>query len=81
MMYYYGNSWGMPHSMGLGLGMGFLDIILWVVLIYFFVRLLRSPGHFEKGGRKDALDILKERYAKGEMDKEKYESMKKDLSD
>jgi len=47
-------------------------ILLLVVLYYLF----RSYGI---QGKKDALEILKERYAKGEITKEEFEEMKKNL--
>lgn len=83
MMYYYGNSWGMPHSSLWGMGFGFINLVFWIFVIFIFIRLIRNAdiGHVGKGGghSKDAMEILKERYAKGEIDKEKFESMKKDL--
>lgn len=54
-------------------GMGWILIIfviLAVAILYF------KPG--QKEG-KSAIDILKERYARGEIDKDEYESKKKDL--
>ncbi len=78
MMYYYGNTWGMPHMYGFG----FLGIIFWIIVIYVFIMILKNSGlHGGKRDKheRDPIDILKERYAKGEIDKEKFESMKKDL--
>jgi putative membrane protein len=75
---YYGN-WGSPILGGL------IMFIFWVAVIYFIVWLIRggkSPFHHECMGGKNnnALDILKERYAKGEINKEEFEAKKKDLS-
>lgn len=75
---------------GLG-GIGFTCMILGNVLfgliiaaiIIIITRLVRRAGHYHDyyhgENKSGALDILKERYAKGEITKEQYESMKKDL--
>ncbi len=75
----------MSSMMGYGLGFapfGFLFMILWWGLIIAGIVALvkwiaRSPG--AEGG-KSPLDILKGRYAKGEIDKQEFETRKKDLS-
>jgi putative membrane protein len=53
-----------------------------VAVIVLLVRWLgdhRSAGHAPTGN--DALDILKERFARGEIDKEEYEERKRILRD
>ena len=69
-MYYY-NDFLFPFHM-----FGFLfQIVFWVLVIYGIVWLFRRA----KGERGNALDILKERYAKGEITREQFEAMKKDI--
>ena len=76
-------------------GIGFMGMIFGKVLfaliiaaiIILIVKLVRRGGHYHghcheyyHGENKSGvLDILKERYAKGEITKEQYENMKKDL--
>ena len=83
-MGYYGNYLG-----GFGLIGPLFMIIFWGLIIWVIVALVRgSRGHSgccgghdaEHGSGGKALDILKERYAKGEIKKEEYEQKKKDLS-
>lgn len=79
MHYFYGNVWGMPHMYGYGFD--FLSILFWLFVIFVGIRLLRNSKIYnDMGHGKDPVDILKERYAKGEIKKEEFESMKKDLS-
>jgi len=77
--------------MGWGYGMfgGIGMILFWGVLIILVVLLVRGvaggwPSRSASWPRQtgsSALDILKERYAKGEISKEEYEERKKTLAD
>lgn len=68
-------------------GFGALHMLLfWGVLIFGIVLLVRwlsrSPTTtFDRPYVKTALDILKERYARGEIGKEEFEQKKRDLTD
>lgn len=59
--------------------------LFWALIIYGAVYLFRQGSHAgpharSHGGESGrALEILKERYAKGEITKEQFESMKKDI--
>ena len=65
---------GMYPLIGMGLFLLFLIVIALIV-----ARLVRRHG-----GRwaihRDSIDIAKDRYAKGEITKEQYDQIKKDLS-
>ncbi|MBI3015770.1 MAG: SHOCT domain-containing protein [Candidatus Tectomicrobia bacterium] len=77
-----GWGWG---GMGFGGGLlGFLFMILfWGVLIagvVLAVRWLTEKSRSGEGRQEDsALEILKKRYARGEIGKEEFEEKKKDL--
>lgn len=72
--------------MGAGWGMGFggiFMILFWVVIIVAVVTLVRwlasGSSRFDLPREKSALDILNERYARGEIDKEEFEQKKRNL--
>jgi len=73
--------WGPMMHYGFGYGGMFMWIIFLVViglLIYFIVKAQKTKGQMPTQ-RESPLDILKGRYAKGEITKEEFERMKKDL--
>lgn len=86
--------WGWDHMLG-GWGWGgmmllggLLMLLFWggiIVLAFFAIRaLVRSEGRgdrddWQRPGEPNALEILKERYARGEISREEYLDMRRDL--
>ena len=77
----------MMTGFGMGLGGGLVMVLFWAVLIVGAVWLAR--GLFPNGQQPltsatrpeaSAEDILKQRYARGEISKEQYDQMRRDLS-
>jgi putative membrane protein len=72
-------NWG--HMMGYGYGGGFMWLIFLIligVVMYFLLKASKSKGP-DGSVMETPLDILKKRYAKGEIDKEEFDRKKKDL--
>ena len=71
-------------SWGFGLGGGFMWIF-WIVLIILVVWLAKTGFGSNPGSRSSgtdspsALEILKQRYARGEINQEEYETKRKHL--
>lgn len=73
--------WGRMMHYGFGNGGMFMWVIFLIViglLIYFAVQAQKTKGQTPTQNE-NYLDILKNRYAKGEITKDEYERMKKDL--
>ncbi len=75
---------GSDYGWGLGMGFGMISVVLfWVLVILGIVILVKwitagSPGAGQAPA-KTALDILKERYARGEIGREEFEQKKRDI--
>jgi len=78
---------GMMGNWGMGWFGGIFMIVFWILLLVglvFVIRwLIQTTGKKGNGGQHGsrALEILKERYARGEIDKAQFEDMKRDLGD
>jgi putative membrane protein len=74
--------WGMhPMWWGWGLGMMLMMLLFWGLMIGGLVLAIRWLLDQRKNTRAvTALEILKRRYAEGEIEKEEFEAMRQDLS-
>ncbi len=87
MGYGYGPGWGMMGNWGYGYGYGPIHMIIWVVIIIAVIALcawmMRSvcmPGMRRHGMPRSAgLDVLEQRYARGEINRDEYLQKKQDL--
>lgn len=72
-------------SGGFGLIGMFIGLIFWILIIVGIVLLIKwlldqgKQGEQLSMTEESAMDILNKRYAKGEISKEKFEQMKRDL--
>jgi putative membrane protein len=87
------HSWGMSGWGGFGALSAILGVIFWVAVIFGIIYLIKSmtaerknrpsnpiiPSMNPPSSGESPLDILKKRYAKGEVSKEEFERMKNDL--
>jgi putative membrane protein len=62
---------------GFGGGIMWIFWVLLVVLILWVVK--TAAGQNSAGEQKSALEILQQRYAKGEIEREEFERKRKDL--
>lgn len=80
--YYHDHLWGGWHGWFMGPIMMLVFIGFAVALVILLVRLLGGSGHGHAVQRhgplgNTALDILKERFARGEIDKDEFEERRK----
>ncbi len=72
--------WG---GQGFGMGFGLLMILFWVgviaAVVWLISTLVRGGTRAPDANDPSAIEVLKRRYAQGEISKEEYEQKKKDL--
>ena len=80
---YYPGGWHMMDDWG-HMTWGYGGVFMWLILlvligfvVYFVARSGKWPG---RGGEETPLEILKKRYARGEITKDEYDRMKKELT-
>lgn len=76
------DGYGMAGGFGFG---GIFMILWWVLVIVGVVALVRwvatsYGGDGKSGGGSKALEILQQRYARGEIDEQEFQNRKRDLT-
>ena len=78
--------WNMNELWGYGMGFGLhwiFMVLFWGLLIWGVISLSRKasrqPAVIGTASEATAIAILKQRYARGELTREKFEAMQKDL--
>ena len=80
MMWGYGPWYG--NGSWMGLIMMAVQMLFWGLIIWFGVSLFTRGGRSSRltNGRNEAMDILRERYAQGEIDTEEFNRRKEELA-
>ncbi|OGM08324.1 hypothetical protein A2Z67_01465 [Candidatus Woesebacteria bacterium RBG_13_36_22] len=93
-MHYWAQPYGREYGFGGGSFMGFLFmVVFWAAVAFIFIMLIKGfyghkhvyehgkdEGDIEDVTSDKPLNILKERYAKGEINKKEFDEIKKDIS-
>lgn len=69
---------GFGHGWGMGWGW-FVILAIIVLIVWLIVNALNKKNNRSTPADKSALDILKDRYARAEIDKQEFEEKKKEL--
>ncbi len=80
------SGWHMGPGMISGWGTGWIMLVFWILILVGLILIIkwlwqmtgREKSGVTSGSR--AFDILKERYARGEINKAEFEAIKKDLA-
>lgn len=78
---------GMMGGWGMGGFGGFFMMVFWILIIIGLIFMVKWLVQTKENGREGvkagsrAIEILKKRYASGEIDKSQFETMKRDLAD
>ena len=81
----WGHMGGWGRMMTFGWGGAFMWVLFLIIIIVVLYFVLQSTGARSHDGspgetlKETSIDILKRRYARGEIDKEEFEQIKKDL--
>ena len=69
------------YGYGMSSGMWILGLIFWILILVGLILLIKYlwEGAGTKRMGESALEVLKKRYARGEISKEEFEDKKKDL--
>lgn len=71
---------GFGHGTGFGMGWGWIiGLIIIGLIVWLVVRTTTHNTSPAAVSKDSALDVLKKRYARGEIDKDEFEEKKKDL--
>ena len=70
---------------GMGWGWSIIMMVFWIAIIVGIIFLIRwvvlsTDRRHETRGEDSAMDILRNRYAKGEINKDEFEEKKKDIA-
>jgi putative membrane protein len=76
----WGYGWGFPHMWFGGAFMALFWIAVIIAIVYVVKALNRTSTGSQVAGD-TPLDIVKKRYAKGEITKEEFDRMKEDLKE
>lgn len=74
-MMWWGN-WGWGMGLMMLIGLIFWGSVIWLI-VWGITRLTKRETHSSE--RRDPLDIARERYARGEINKEQFDQIRKDL--
>lgn len=83
--YGYGPGWGMMGGYGWGYGLLHIAVTVAIIvgvvfLVIWAVRTMAVVGPHDHGPRRSSgLDVLEERYARGEINRDEYLQKKKDI--